>query len=264
MKKDLTNGSKKILLQFGDFIKTDYFETEIKRVRRILELPEDGLTPTADDIKKLTDDHWLPEKLRQNSTQGGLVYRKIYSKYVHETSALLEHLPVASEYLSTLVRGFIFFNQFYFQDPEGSNHSPDVCEISSAQFELDELSLDDNPDSQTSIDAHTRLLEEKFFKYPIVVRIHADAAQRDVVEYIRNNWSLIESLQKEFANPGKKTSIRNSKTQRKNKVRDDFIYSQKHLAYRQIVSLLLKQGYDLDEGSVGKIISIETKRRKKV
>jgi hypothetical protein len=69
------------------------------------------------------------------------------------------------------------------------------------------------------------MLENKLWKYPVVLRIHPDASQRDIIEYIKTHWGLIKHYQDQYTDRNKDASFKNSKTKEnlKLKERNDFI-----------------------------------------
>ena len=110
---------------------------------------------------------------------------------------------------------------------------------------------------------HNERLANKLWPYPVAIRIHTDASQRDIIAFIKANWKIIEQYQKRYFNPKRKTSLKNSKTHVPKKERDAFIYEHRHLSHKRIMTLVREQfGEPLDVGLIGKIISLEEKRRK--
>lgn len=109
---------------------------------------------------------------------------------------------------------------------------------------------------------------EKISKdYPIAIMVNPYASQRDILEFVKLVYTHeIEPLQKRY----KKESILIGKVKSKDpeiKKRDDFIYSNRHLPRKKIVNLVEKNfsrklSDPINEGSVGKIISIQKERRK--
>lgn len=261
-----TKGEKKILLQFERFIETDTFEKEVKRIRSLCKLPANGIEPTEEDLKKLSDIFYVPRNFpikKSNSKEFPLRTLNLESKKITDL------LPITNPYLTALVRHYIIFNRFFYEelsDIKGYFHTTNVCELDDAQMEFDEYAPNEDPEEYfgySSTLAYIKMLKDKLWKYPVVVRIHPDASQRDVIEYIKKHWAEIKYYQDEYADRNKEVSFKNSKTKvnMKTKERNDFIYKNRDLSSKEIASLLAKQGIFLDVGHILKIISLEKRRR---
>jgi len=66
MDDNLTKGEKKILLQFERLVETEPFKKEVKRLRSLLKLPVNGIEPTEEDLKNLSDIFRVPDNLPIN------------------------------------------------------------------------------------------------------------------------------------------------------------------------------------------------------
>lgn len=103
--------------------------------------------------------------------------------------------------------------------------------------------------------------------FPVAIRISPYATQRDLIDFIKNKttWAHIADLQSKYQDEHLrlgKLRKRDSKIQERN----EFIYKNRHLPFKKIAALLEKkyveEKHHLDEGAIGKIISLETKERK--
>jgi hypothetical protein len=178
------------------------------------------------------------------------------AKYNKETAALRARLPVINASILKQLQNHIFYNKL-------STHDiGDVCEIESAETELARYSINEDPDTGSrSPLSHNDDIEDHLTRYPVSIRIHADASQRDVTDFIKKNWDSIKASQQPFAKDGAR-SLKNSKTGLANKERDSFIYANRNLSHKKIAGLVYKKfKKDIDMGTVGKILSIEKKRR---
>jgi hypothetical protein len=232
MAKKPTQGQKKLKIHFDRLIETDSFKAEVARVRRALELPHDNSGPTETS-------------------------RGFMAKYNEETTSLRDRLLVVNDYILKQLQDYIFYNKFSNQD------LGDVCEIEDAETELARYSVNEDPDSSAkNSHSHNDDIEEKLSRYPVSVRIHTDASQRDVVDFIEKNWSVIQSSQKALRKGGGH-SLKNSKTNVVNKERDAFIYANRDKSHKKIARLVHEKFHKpIDMGTVGKIISEEKKRKK--
>lgn len=103
--------------------------------------------------------------------------------------------------------------------------------------------------------------------HPVAILLNPYSSEREILDYVRKLYKIrIEPLQISYRNP----NIKLGKFKRRKssiKERNDFIYKHKHLPLKEISKLIItKFGSDraIDEGYIGKIISMEKKRRKDV
>jgi len=101
--------------------------------------------------------------------------------------------------------------------------------------------------------------------FPLSVRISPYASKRDILDYVDKMYSeFIAPLQKRYKR--KDVKIGKVKTKKQSiTTRNDIIYENRHMPYKEIFRLLPKEiRGNIDEGGIGKIISIENKKRKEV
>lgn len=263
-----TKGEKKILLQFERFIETDVFRSEVKRIRSLCKLPKNGINPTEEDLKKLSDTFRVPDNYPINKKSKDRFPLKTLNL---ESEKLIDLLPINNIYLTMLVRYYVIFNRLFYNELSDFStyfHTANVCELEDAQAEFDEYAPSDDPEEfygSFSVRGYIEMFENKLWKYPVVLRIHPDASQRDVVEYIKTHWTKIKSYQETYANRNKNASFKNSKTtvNTLNKERNDFIYKNRNLPSREIATLLAERKIFIDVGHILKIISLEKAKREK-
>jgi hypothetical protein len=273
MDGDFTQGEKKILLQFERFIQTDLFKDEVKRIRKLSKIPSEGIEPTKEDLANLNHLFRIPDNFPVKRVKGEEFPLK---KLNLESKKLIELFPIENGYLTLLIKYFIIFNKFLYEELsefKESFHISNVCDLEDAQFEFGEYIPseyhEDDPDNGSlnwSIKAYLDKVQRQLWAYPVVVRIHPDASQRDVIEYIKKHWKLIKYYQDSYSNKDQRVSFKHSKTKENKelKKRNDFIYKHRHLSRKEIMSMVNKDfGADLDQGSIGKIISLERKKREK-
>lgn len=249
-----TQGEKKIRLQLERLVETNSFQSKVIQIRRALGLPEEGVKPTKDELRNLSNPWKFPSMIEGRIYDGFSGYTGQCAKYAAETKALYDSLPVQGSRVSTFLRGIIFYDHVHFPDQ-------DMGEVHDAEAELAEYGLAED----SGVIPQNERIASKLWAYPVAVRIHADASQRDVVAFIKNNWKEISTHQKKYVDPKRAVSLKNSKTRIAKKERDAFIYENKHLTHKKIVALVRERpegAEHLDVGSIGKIISLESKRRK--
>lgn len=105
--------------------------------------------------------------------------------------------------------------------------------------------------------------EQYDLSYPVSLRISPFVSQGDIEDFVKRYYKeTIKPLQVKYRN--KKLKIGRVR-EHKNRIRDDFIYKNKHLSLKEISGLVKdKFNKDLDEGHIGKIISLERSRRKEL
>jgi hypothetical protein len=266
MEDNFTQGEKKILLQFERFVETVFFKKEVARIRKAIKIPVDGIKPSPEDLIRLTDLFRIPTNFPVKKLDKGHHPMDLLNI---ETRKIVDMLPVNNIYLTALVKYYILFDKLLYTELTEFREyfrKANVCEIEDAQGEFEEYAPNDDPESFFSIRAYIEMLEEKLWKYPVVIRIHPDASQRDIIEYIKTHWSLVKYYQDQYVNEERETSFKNSKTKEniRLKERNDFIYQNKDLPRKTIMQMVNKGfGADLDQGSIGKIISLERKKREK-
>ena len=89
------------------------------------------------------------------------------------------------------------------------------------------------------------------------------ASLRDILDWVKKNYHDIQSLQNRYKNKNVKINrfrIRNKLLEERN----DYIYKNREKRLNVLEIELEKLGYDLDQGSISKIISLESIRRRKV
>jgi len=263
-----TKGEKKILLQFQRFSETDTFKKEVARIRKVCRLPKNGIKPTNDDIENLSNIFRTPDNyppIKEGEPKFALKTLNL------ETKKIIDLLPISNLYLSSLVKHYIIFNKFFYDELgtlKDFFHTSNVCELGDAQMEFDEYAPSEDPEEfygSFTIKGYIEMLENKLWEYPVVLRIHPDASQRDIMEYIKKHWQQIKHYQDKYADRNKQASFKNSKTKENSKIkkRDDFIYKNRNLPRKEIMRMVTDEfGETLDYGHIGKIISLRNKRKK--
>jgi len=133
----------------------------------------------------------------------------------------------------------------------------DICHLADLRMEADQPSI------------RTDILDFDNLLFPLAIRISPFASQRDILDYVRKNAPMIKREQERYLNESGKIRIGKVK-KRKEKIRgrNDFIYENRHLPHREIMQLVMEKFGDSsdtpDQGHIGKIISLEKKRRKEV
>ncbi len=250
-----TKGEKKILLQFERFVETDIFKQKVGIARKLIKLPLNGIKLTEKDLKNLPNliKVYIPENFPTKDIKKA---KKLLDILHIETAKIADLFPVCNYYLLYLIKNQILFNKFFYNELEVIKNffeESNICELE---------------DVESEIDKYAKLKDTgSLFRYPMAIRVHSEASQRDVIEFIKRHWYLIKLYQDSCVN-NKVSSFKNSKSgvNKMLQKRNNFIYNNKLLPRKKIVELLIKRygSSTVDEGSVGKIISVERKRREKM
>ena len=101
--------------------------------------------------------------------------------------------------------------------------------------------------------------------YPIAIRIRPEATKRDILDYINKMYKFeIKQLQQRYKEKSSKMGLVKKKNPIKQE-RDELIYQNRNLSKKEIAKLVSEEYKEyLDVGLIGKIISIQKKKRKEV
>jgi hypothetical protein len=264
MTNKLTQGEKKLLVQFEKATQTDAFMKAVHETRKKLGIPINGLEMTPEDFEHINDLFWLPKNLVKIS------YPDNKSPiYIFNTSAreIRKFLPIDTPYFSALIRNFVYYNKFFYDELHKYDINfqlSNICQLTDAYDELREIIPDADTFDHILLSTYAKSMERKLLKYPIAVRIHPEASQRDVIDFIKKNWVHIEKMKDDYASETN-IKVKNTKTtiNTENKKRDNLIYENRNLPAKEIAKILAKEKYILDVGHILKIKSLEKKKREK-
>ncbi|HEY4486551.1 MAG TPA: hypothetical protein VJB70_02365 [Candidatus Paceibacterota bacterium] len=232
-----SSGHKKVINYIRALADTKEFKDFITRMREKYEIPAGGLKDEQQTVPP-------PEWVQKHSYDE---YRKLASEASKFAQTYHLHHLDGEE---TIVH-YIFYDELVFY----SNHNAfNLCIVSDIPMEKDE------PFSKITQEDDDRL-------FPIAIRVSPYATLRDILDFVKRVYKHeIVFLQNNYKEKG----VRLGKfKERKGKIRErnDFIYSHRDLPRKQIVPLVHERfGKDniLDVGHIGKIISLEKKRRKEL
>lgn len=261
----LSKTDKKIIVQFELFIKRESIQEEIKKIRKILKIPKNGLNFNKNTQIKMpenNENHYISSDFRW-------IHKNTYKK---ETKGLIEKFPIMDFYYELVVRNYIYYNKLLFKEILEICH-PNVgaCKILNTNDIVEMFTIPDKYE-ETAIteESWNNKIYQYIDKFPVFIAIHKGSSKTSVIEHIKNNWKEIEEDLSEgigkvdFSFKNSKTRLNKNTTQIR-----DFIYKNYKLGKktREISSLLTKNfktgvGH-LTEGHINKIISEEKKKREK-
>jgi hypothetical protein len=251
---------QKLLNYIDDFIDSDCFQVGIIALRKKFDIPSSGFD--------------LPEKLKRKLIQNiqiesfTLVPPEIENKKpgiikeIHfEIKELSKNFPIYDNQTISIFKIYLFYNTKLYEALQGSLDEINLCRIEDIKDELEEYEFFGHPKDVAGI------FKKKFDDYPIALKLHPSISQRDLVDYVKHNWHIINFYLSQYRDKESMLGkIRNKNSEIKK--RDKFIYENRHLSHKEISSLVSKNFKEvsdvINEGSVGKIISLEKKRRKQV
>jgi len=263
--KKVSQSKQKLLNYLDAFMDSDFFQDSIEKARKELNVPSDG--------------YKLSEDLRIDLIKNAFVRMFFYipngiteekKNFVKRTNSLIakiiEKFQLDNLKIKSIFKIYLFYNERLYEALDeyiiNDRDEANLCQITDMKEYLNEYITMAPPE------ATIKAVEYKFKDYPIIIRIHPSATQRDITDYIKNYWPILEYHLSKHKN---KITTRLGKMKTRNKKikeRDEFIYKNKHLSRKELSFLVSKKFPDvadsIDEGSVGKIVSLEKKRRKKV
>lgn len=242
---------------FEDFIRKDKVVEFVKEYRKILGLPEKGLSLTEKDVKEFNDymipSFFLPKKLNpflKKLPKGESI------RILNTCKAFVgQELGVESIYVEMMLRNFLVFNEvvkipqeiFYLHSQDDLLRIENFADEISCFSDKSKFMLEFMYDQYKSVGK----------KFPIAIFINPEATQNQVKDFISKNWERIESQKNKS-----KSKLSGIRTKRRQVV-NDFIYNNKELPIAKIRSKLADEMNEfLDDGHIGKIIQLEKKRRK--
>ena len=255
MSDKLTQSAKQTLVFFEEFIRKEEVADFIKLFRKELNLPPEGIIFTDEDKKAMAKPYdaffYIPQRTRLNFKP---IDRKKPMRVINTCNIFTRQQGVNSLYIATLLRLYVFFNQTIDTTMRMFNHWDDFLKLEHIPSELSWFSDTDH----TLLKYAYEHFEGLGKKYPIALYINPEASQRQIQDFIAKNWSFIQAYKKD-----KKINIYRKK-KKQTQERNDFIYKNRHFPRKQIMMMITdKFGAEntIDYGYIGKIISIEKKRR---
>ncbi len=248
MKEKLTLTAKQTLLFFEEFVRKEEVVNFVKELRKELNLPLEGIDFTKEDEEALTGRieilMYTPErvvKLSQSTNE---------NRALQACNIFTREQSRSSIYISTLLRFYVFFNKTMDLVMKISDHYNDYLRIEYLPSELSGRSKEHFYDHYDAVSK----------KNPVALLIDPEVSQRQIQDFISHNWTTIRSYRE------KKPVITYKRKKSKIQERNDFIYQHRDLPRREIMMKVTdKYGPDgvIDYAYVGKIISLERKKREK-
>lgn len=258
MNDNLTKSAKQTLLFFENFVRKKEVSDFISKYRKILKLPESGIKLTEEEKRTFSLQKYIESSLNpQKNTRTKLPkhVNKNTIPLINTCIIFTRKQGVQSYYIPFLLMFYILFNETILI-PEMFDMEDDLLKLEHLPSELSWFS-DEDP---VLLKATYEHFENISTRYPIALYINPEASQRQIQDFIAKNYAFIEASKKDIKN--KITGHRRKSTRKQE--RNDFIYKNRNLPRKKITQLVNHEFPDLEDidyGNVGKIISLEKKRR---
>jgi hypothetical protein len=261
MDKELTQSAQQTIKFFEEFIRRDTVTEFIKKYRQYLNLPPNGLVLTKEDQDELGNrlglpHFYLPKRAKEKFPKDE---REKPFRVVNTCLAFTGQQRVRLWSVALMLLHYLFFNRI-------TDIPIKLLGIGTGGDDL--IRLNHLPSELSWFDSEDHFLLKCMYDHfeniskthPIVLYLNPEASQRQIQEFLARNWVFVEKYKKEVKNPI--TGFR--KKDPKKRERNDFIYANRNLPRSKIVSMVIKKFGDApDEGAIGKIISLEKKKREK-
>jgi len=252
---------QKLLNYLGVYIESNKFQARVKILRKKLGIPPKGLKlplktkKTIERLNSLDAVFYCPLELNDFT----------YLTINDVIKLIVKDFPTGNITLYSFFKFYILYNERFYSllSTEYASQENSLCilEDIKGSLELNEkVGMGPNHTIET--------LRKRFENYPIIIKIHPATSIRDLIDYIKTNGKLIESYLVKYKDENSKVGkIR--KGNPKIKERNQFIYKNRHLPYKNIITLVRQKFPDVwetaaDVGAIGKIISLQDKIRKEV
>jgi len=263
----LTQADKKLILQFQKWFETEGIESKILELREEMGIPLEGFLLTDKDREELGNIFLTPHAL--SSANNSKLTICLRGCFVGSRELLGDGRQLLNNtFFKQVLRVYIFFNQFLFEDIHASLpihlRQTSLCDISDAYEDLyvqvgfeGEHAFDPEL-AKTYIDSQRSITE----LFPIALRIHPEASQRDILDFIKKHWTFIKILQEQQKDKNPKILYARTKTNQAIKQRNDLIYKLHNAGKttKEIRKELAKNQYFLDDGHILKIISLRKRK----
>jgi len=233
-----TSGYKKFRNYVREIFESEYFQDFVVRIRKKYQIPEKGFGPENGYV--FPPEIWT---LRDNKKE-----RDSFQEEINE---------VSKKYKIHFLDGLgIFENYIFYND---TDYSIDLGGYG--------LFLTVDIPQQKEEPFSKEIQDDDDLLYPIGIHISPHASLRDILDYVKSTYKYeISFLQDKY----KDKNIKLGKFKRRKSIiqeRNDFIYQNRDLPRKDIMRLVTdKFGSKniIDYGYIGKIISLEKKKRKEL
>jgi hypothetical protein len=252
--KNILKSEEQTLKLFEEFIRKDNTVNFIKKYRKYLNLPPQGVRFTKKYQKILDSDVFdgflfMP---KEHYKKFPSPEREKPIKVFNTCWSFVKQSGIESTCIATLFRLYFFFNQTIKTPIRMFSRNNDLAKIEYLPLELSEYDKEDC----FMLEFMYCHFEETSKTHPVAIYINPEITQNQLKDFISHNWDYIKKIQEE--RPKVFEGIRRKRKQEIN----DFIYENRALPLEKIFKKLSDEmGVILDHGHISKIRNIEKKRR---
>jgi len=268
--KSLPKSTKLTIIAFEEVIRRNEVVEAVSKFRKLIGIPPEGIEFTEEDKKELEDPLmgpmncalYIPMRLPVSKefldyVENSEVKHKnkignFRLTIVNTSRSLVASKGYTREQMWSLMRLYVIFNKVIDIPLRMFNYEDDLLRIEHLPDTLDDYGRND----QYLLECMYDHFEEVSRKYPVAIYINPEATQNQVKDFISKKWSLIQSHR------DKDLNLYSGKRTKRRQVVNDFIYDHRNLTLAKIRRLLAEKGEFLDDGHIGKVLSLEKKKRK--
>ncbi len=230
-----SQGYRKLLNSFEDFTKKEEFQEFILGLREKYKIPPNGFL-----IKGST---WTTPPKEWISEIWSVEHREVQTVI----KEFCENQQIPSKDWKFVIEQYLFFNKIFLsQEPNSHN----LCYVTDISTKKDSLGQD--------------LTKDLILAYPVGLLISPYASKRDILDYIEHIFTTeIKPLQEKYENEDSFIGKSRQKMTLTKK-RANLVWENQDKPLKEIAELIKTVlGTDIDVGAVGKLLSLERKKRKK-
>lgn len=254
-----TNKPSKAAIKIARYLDNLFIKDRTQKIiitlRKDLKIPKDGLELNAISLLNILNNpcFFIPDKIKKDNNSVPII-----KKINIGLAEIKSKIPIANFIYKEIALRLLLFYDAY--NPDFFSR---LSELQNNNFFKIVNSREEMLEYAGVEDIYLEHIEKENEFLPIQIRISPFAGKNELREFIENNWKNIRAKCDECLNHDlemKKFRTRDFKVWDRNML----IYENKHLPYKHIHSLVRQEYAEdpPDEGEIGKIISIESKRRK--
>lgn len=229
-----TSGHKKLVQYLEQMFKTDYFVSKMTQIRKDLKIPINGFPPNPHF--PIFPKEWVYRKDLQKTKWFRGEIKNICKKF---------SLHYMDWYV--VIEEKIFYNTYTLEYSGLNSHN--LCIVSDVVKEY----------------SHGKEFKESDdMAFPIAIRISPYATERDIIDFVKSSSLMIKSFQSHYIDK----AVKIGKIKKKKpfiQERNELIYQNRNLPSKEIMKIVYDKfgpNIEIDQGYIGKIISLEKKKRK--
>lgn len=253
--------TEKTLIVFEELIRRDFVVNFIKDYRKSLGIPERGLEFIKEDEDIFSDKlssilpimlGYIPDRIFPLPKEVADEYEGKRFRIINTLRAVVGSQGYTSERLCSLFVFYFFFNKIYEPILLMVLGEDDLISIGHLPTQLEDYDREDKFLLQFCFDELMGISK----KYPVAIYVNPEVSLNEMKDFLSKNWHLISKHR------DKGTPLYSSKRKKPKQETNDFIYLNKDLSIAEIrTKLASESGEFLDDGHIGKILSIEKKKR---